>query len=250
MIGKMKNSNPKVTIVTVCYNAERDIESTLLSVLGQTYSNIEYIVVDGGSTDGTCDIIRRYSDRIDIFVSEPDHGVYDAMNKAAAKAGGEWLLFMNAGDVFFSMDTVSDTFDREISDETGFLFGDAIFVECDKRTLVKYGDLRVHSVMPACHQSIFCRTCILRDNPFNLKYKYAADYDFFYRLKCAGVKSQYLDMVISLYENSRGLSKENEIKVRKERFRCSNSLPLFIIKYSLFRLKGILTGLFKKDAMK
>ena len=242
---KMNSRTPKVTIVTVCYNAESDIESTLLSVLGQTYRNIEYIVVDGGSTDGTCDIIRNYSDRIDCFVSEPDRGVYDAMNKAAAMAKGEWILFMNSGDSFYSPNTVSDAFERDIDGDTGVLYGDTIYSERDRQTLVRHGDLRVHSVMPACHQSIFCRTRLLKENPFNLKYKYAADYDFFYRLKRANVRNQYMNMIVSVYDKSRGLSKENTNLVRKERYRCSNSLPLFFIKYSLFRLKGIIGGFIK-----
>ena len=231
---------PKVTIVTVCYNAERDIEATLLSVTGQTYTNIEYLIIDGGSTDHTCDIIQKYSERTDYFISEPDRGVYDAMNKAVAIAKGEWILFMNSGDTFFSNDTVSVVFDRIVDDDTGVIFGDTVFAEGDKHTIIRYGDMRTHSVMPSCHQSIFCRTCLLRKYPFNLKYKFASDYDLFYRLKCAGVRMLYIETVVAVYDASRGLSQENELIVRKERFRCSNSLPLFIIKYFWFRFKRII----------
>ena len=89
-----------ISVVTVCYNAADTIEKTMLSVLNQTYHDIEYIIIDGGSTDGTVEIIRKYADRIAYWVSEPDKGIYDAMNKGIKVATGEWINFMNAGDEF------------------------------------------------------------------------------------------------------------------------------------------------------
>lgn len=100
-------NNPKITVVTVCYNASATLEQTMLSVLNQTYPNIEYIVIDGGSTDGTVEIIKKYADRIAYWVSEPDKGIYDAMNKSIAKASGEYINFMNAGDSFHANDTIA-----------------------------------------------------------------------------------------------------------------------------------------------
>ena len=88
-------SGPKISIVTISYNAITEIEKTILSVINQTYTNIEYIIIDGGSTDGTVNIIKQYVDKISIWKSEPDHGVYDAMNKGIKLASGEWILFMN-----------------------------------------------------------------------------------------------------------------------------------------------------------
>src|SRR5579862_3140474 len=101
---------PKLSVITIVYNNVRDIERTMLSVLGQTYPGIEYIVVDGLSTDGTLDIIKKYSDRINTFVSEKDEGIYDAMNKGLALATGDYVLFMNSADEFYSTETVSDVF--------------------------------------------------------------------------------------------------------------------------------------------
>ena len=93
----MKN-NILISVVTVSYNAVATIEQTLLSVINQTYPNIEYIIIDGGSTDGTVDIIKKYADEIVYWISEPDKGIYDAMNKGIKKANGEWINFINAGD--------------------------------------------------------------------------------------------------------------------------------------------------------
>ena len=90
-----------ISIITVSYNAVKTIEDTINSVLNQTYPNIEYIIIDGGSTDGTLDVIKKYQDKITYWVSEPDKGIYDAMNKGALKATGVWLHFMNAGDTFY-----------------------------------------------------------------------------------------------------------------------------------------------------
>ena len=90
----------KVTVVTVVFNDAAHIESTMLSVIGQTYKNIEYIVIDGKSNDGTTDLIKRYSDKITKWISEPDKGIYDAMNKGLALATGDYVIFMNSGDKF------------------------------------------------------------------------------------------------------------------------------------------------------
>ena len=91
-------NNPKISIITVVYNGEEFLEETVLSVLNQSYKNIEYIIIDGGSTDGTVDIIKKYEDEIDYWVSEADKGIYDAMNKGIDVATGEWINFINAGD--------------------------------------------------------------------------------------------------------------------------------------------------------
>lgn len=91
----------KISVITVCYNCVSVIEQTIKSVLEQTYPNIEYIIIDGGSMDGTVDIIKKYSDTVTYWISEPDNGIYDAMNKGIDMATGDYLNFMNAGDTFF-----------------------------------------------------------------------------------------------------------------------------------------------------
>ncbi|RHJ54940.1 glycosyltransferase family 2 protein [Bacteroides sp. AM10-21B] len=114
----------KISVVTVCYNAADTIERTMLSVLNQTYHDIEYIIIDGGSTDGTVDIIRKYADKIAYWVSEPDKGIYDAMNKGIKVATGEWINFMNAGDIFCDKNVLTNIFSTGSVDEYSFLFSD------------------------------------------------------------------------------------------------------------------------------
>lgn len=114
----------KISIITVCYNAKDDIEKTVLSVIKQTYKDYEYIVIDGGSTDGTLDIINKYKDKISYSISEPDRGVYDAMNKALKEASGEWVNFMNAGDVFADDRVLEYIFEKEYGNDINFIYSD------------------------------------------------------------------------------------------------------------------------------
>ena len=119
---------PKISVVTVSYNAVTTIEETILSVVNQTYKNIEYIIIDGGSTDGTVDIIKKYADRIDYWVSEPDKGIYDAMNKGIVKSTGEWIHFLNAGDVYLNTHILEDCIRcfNEKKVKADVLYGDVI----------------------------------------------------------------------------------------------------------------------------
>lgn len=122
----------KISVVTVCYNAADTIERTMLSVLNQTYHDIEYIIIDGGSTDGTVDIIRKYADKIAYWASEPDKGIYDAMNKGIKVATGEWINFMNAGDIFCDKNVLTNIFSTGSVTEYSFLFSDYYVYEKGK----------------------------------------------------------------------------------------------------------------------
>lgn len=177
----------KVFVITVCRNAGALLEPTMLSVLEQTYENLQYIIVDGASTDGTVDVVKKYENRLTAWISEPDKGIYDAMNKGLRMAksllkDGEkaWVNFMNAGDRFSDNQAVEDVFAKNFTDDIKVIVGH--FNQCydDKKTLKKADDINyLPAWMPFCHQATFVRlvNCI-----FDTRYKIAADYNLFYNL--------------------------------------------------------------------
>lgn len=208
---------PLITVVTVVYNAIKEIEGTILSVLNQTYPNIEYIVIDGDSKDGTLDIIKNYSERIDLWISEPDKGIYDAMNKAIDKATGDWILFMNAGDYFYSRESVSDVF-TEKSDYNGFdvVYGDAEFRVKRFSYIVEAMEAAPDRFMPFSHQAAFTRTHLAKEYKFNTEYKIAADTDFFLRLIRNNYVFKHVSVVVCSYDAHQGVSVNNGGQKSKE----------------------------------
>jgi glycosyltransferase involved in cell wall biosynthesis len=99
-----------ISIITVVYNSVATIEETIVSVLNQSYRNVEYIIIDGGSNDGTVEVVEKYANQLAYFVSEPDSGLYDAMNKGITASSGEWLLFLNSGDSLFNKHVLTEVF--------------------------------------------------------------------------------------------------------------------------------------------
>jgi len=112
---------PLITVITVVLNGEKALEETIKSVISQTYPNVEYIIIDGGSTDGTLDIIKKYEDYIDYWVSEPDKGIYDAMNKGVDLTTGQWINFINAGDRFYDEDLIEEIFSKDLKKKCFYL---------------------------------------------------------------------------------------------------------------------------------
>lgn len=191
---------PLISIITVSYNAVRDIENTILSVLNQTYPNIEYIIIDGGSTDGTLDIIKKYQDKITYWVSEPDKGIYDAMNKGTLKATGEWLNFMNAGDTFYNEQVLENVFRDNNWENTDVIYGDVIYIYPNREDIRKAVPLkRINVGIPFCHQSVFVRTKLQQKYLFDTTYKICADYDFFYNLYKKGYSFKYKELIVAKY---------------------------------------------------
>lgn len=114
----------KISIVTICYNCKDDLEKTINSVIAQTYHEIEYVVVDGASTDGTIDVLQKYRPYLDVCISQKDNGIYDALNKGIRHCTGEWILCLNAGDELYDKNVLSDVFAKEIPNDISFLYSD------------------------------------------------------------------------------------------------------------------------------
>ena len=210
-------SNLKMSVVTVVKNDARGFEKTAQSVLVQDYSELEWIVIDGGSTDGTAGEIRKYENRISYWCSEPDLGPYDAMNKGLSKATGEWIIFMNAGDVFYANKTLTGIFNSSMND-ADLVFGDAI---ADYRTFKVYqkaGQPReLWKGMICRHQSLAIRTNLIKKMQFDLAFKYGADYAMVLQLFSHGSRFKYFPMPISVYE-SRGISNHNMFRSVRDHY--------------------------------
>ena len=197
-----------VTVVTVTYNAKNLLEKTINSVLNQTYDNIEYIIVDGGSIDGTVDIVRKYDGQISYWVSEADKGIYHAMNKAIDKASGEFINFMNAGDTFADRDSVSYIMEN-MDDHAELVYGDHI--RLNPRRICKAQDMsRWYLDIPFCHQTLFTKTELLKNTKFDSRFKIAADHNFIIKMYEEGRKFQYFERNLVIYAAG-GVSQEEPL---------------------------------------
>lgn len=188
--------SPLISIVTVVFNNVNSLEKTILSVINQSYNNIEYIIIDGGSTDGTIDIIKKYDDKIDYWISEPDKGLYYAMNKGLHLATGKWINFMNSGDSFFQNTTIEEIFSHQYKD--GVIYGDVLFsfdgsnnVYVEAKPLKKFW-----KGMQFVHQATFVSTEIMKKFPFDTKYKLIADYNSLYQIFLSNINFHYINLPV------------------------------------------------------
>ena len=237
----------KITIITVVFNDVSHIENTILSVINQDYPDLEYIVIDGASTDGTLAVINKYRKDINFIISEKDKGVYDAMNKGIALASGKWINFMNSGDSFFSADAISKAFSSYNDNGEGLIYGDFfMFNQRGKEdhhvtALAETTDKIV--VDPSFHQAIFARTSEMKAHPFDISYKLIADYAFLYDLYQRNPKRYYTHTTICNYDGS-GLSASTRTGLVKENVRFFLSRKEY--RKALFNLivliKRLITG--------
>lgn len=216
--------HPKFSIITVTYNAGAVLEDTIQSVITQTYRNVEYIIVDGGSKDHTLDIINRYREHIHTLVSEPDKGLYDAMNKGIRLATGDYLCFLNAGDELHEDDTlqlmVHSITGTELPD---VLYGETAIVDEEghflrMRRLSAPENLNWKSFkdgMLVCHQAFFPRRELAE--PYDLRYRFSADFDWCIRImkKSHTLHNTHLTLIDYLNE---GMTTRNHRASLHERF--------------------------------
>ena len=211
----------KITIVTVCYNAEETIKNTIESVLSQNYCNYEYIVIDGKSTDNTLTILTDYRKAfkekgIGYYISsEKDNGIYDAMNKGIEHSSGDWIIFMNADDSFYSSDVLTQVFDKDLANYD-VVYGDCMRNDGNGSYLLKANPVEtLPKQMPFMHQSVFVKRGLCLKYKFDLSYRLCADYNFFFTLYAEGYKFLQTDCIICNYSIS-GISGKALIKAQKE----------------------------------
>lgn len=213
---------PKLSVITIVYNNAAAIERTMLSVLNQSYKNIEYVVIDGASTDGTLQIIKKYENRLAKLISEKDKGIYDAMNKGLAQASGDYVLFMNSGDEIYELDTVEKVF--ATSPNADIYYGETEMYDENWNSLgrrrhqapetfnwrsFKYG-------MSISHQAIYVKRSLTE--PYDLQYKYSSDIDWSIKIakKASNIVNTHLYVAKYLVG---GMSKQKHRESLKERFK-------------------------------
>ncbi len=220
----MSEVKPLFSIITVTYNAASTLPPTIASVMEQTCDLYEMIVVDGASTDGTLDLLREYTNANLRWISEPDKGIYDAMNKGIAMAEGEYLIFLNAGDRFASSETLQLLADAAMDDDfPGIIYGQTDIVDSDGRVLGPR-HLRAPEVltldsfkdgMTVCHQAFVALRKIT--GFYNLDYRFSADYDWCIRCLQHSRRNHYVDETIIHYL-SEGMTTANMKASLRERF--------------------------------
>ena len=220
-----KGLEQMISIITITYNAERWLERTMLSVLAQTCTDYEYIIVDGGSKDGTIDIVKRLESLFEgrlSWKSEPDRGLYYAMNKGIARAHGDFLWFMNAGDEIYAPDTLAHILSNA-SKEVDIVYGKACIVNAEGVKVSEH-----HKVTPpdlqrkhflnglvVSHQAIIVRRSIAGE--YNTAYRICADYDWCVRAVTKSRRNVYLDEYVCKFLTE-GVSKIQRKRAWKERF--------------------------------
>ena len=223
----MNSILPTFSIITVTYNAGKVLEDTIQSVISQTYRNVEYIIVDGSSKDNTLEIIGKYSKHISKMVSEPDKGLYDAMNKGIRMATGDYLCFLNAGDKFHAKETlqrITETLkDKDLPD---VIYGETAIVDeggnfLHMRRLSTPERLNWKSFkqgMLVCHQAFLAKRELALKHPYDMQYRFSADFDWCIRImkeaKC--LHNTRLTLIDYLNE---GMTTRNHKASLKERFR-------------------------------
>ncbi|MBP5302476.1 MAG: glycosyltransferase [Bacteroidales bacterium] len=239
----------KYTIITICYNASATIERTLRSVTGQTWTDKEYIIVDGASKDSTLEIISRYRDNIDILVSEPDKGLYDAMNKGLKLATGDYVLFMNAGDRFHEDTTLEQIAAQvqKLDKLPGVIYGNTALTNMAGEI---YGMRRLsppehldwksfRNGMLVCHQAFYARRDIAE--PYDLRYRFSADVDWCIRVMKKADTLHNTHLIVADYlEDGSGVTIDNRKASLKERFdimRRHYGLPSTLLHHAWFAVR-------------
>jgi glycosyltransferase involved in cell wall biosynthesis len=237
---------PLITVVTVVLNDCKNLEETMLSVIEQSYKKIEYIVIDGGSVDGTVEIIKKYEHLLDYWVSEPDSGIYDAMNKGIDHSNGEWISFMNSGDRYINRSVLADIFVKDNWKSVDVLYGnhEVIYPSGRKRSVRAKAISEIWKGSRFCHQTTFVRNNFKNWN-FDKSFKVAADYNYFYNSFLSGKKFMYLDRCIASVRSG-GFSDVERLSTVLEWWIIVNKSPKVNIYYCLLVIFQIARSCFKR----
>jgi glycosyltransferase involved in cell wall biosynthesis len=217
----MPEANPAVSIITVSYNARDTIERTIAGVLDQTYPRIEYVLVDGASTDGTADIVRAYGSRVAAWVSEPDGGIADAMNKGLHMSSGELVLFLHADDYLRDDRAIASAVEAMAGTGADVYAFDILFGNAENPSRRRPRGFGWHMYFKTgiFHQAAFCRRSLFEKiGGFDTRFRIAMDYDFFLRAYRAGATLKRIPAAFSVMRDT-GVSSRRDWASLRERFR-------------------------------
>lgn len=228
---------PSISIITVTYNRLNGLRETFDSIISQTYKNIEYIVIDGGSKDGTVNFLQENDEAIAFWVSEKDAGIYDAMNKGSQLANGDWIIFMNSGDEFFSENTLTQV-SAYLNHSVDVVYGGFESILIDKyQTRVIQNKPRplsdIWCEIPTCHQSIFIRRKLQVQYSFDPSLTWCADHDLLVRAYADGYKFKEIPILIAKFDACGGDGRDL-LSYTKERWLISQRLASPIKRYKYF----------------
>jgi glycosyltransferase involved in cell wall biosynthesis len=213
----MTLNHPKITIITVVCNAAEELKKTITSISSQDYHPLEFILIDGGSTDGTVDVIKANAGKITWWVSEHDGGIYDAMNKGLHHATGEWVNFMNAGDTFATPDTVSRVMETDL-EGYGVVYGDSIAAYPHSQVFKQAGVPEdMVKGMVFCHQAAFIRRALIGEPGFDLAFPIGADFKIFFGLFTSGCRFKKLPYSVAVFDTT-GTSNLKMVQSAREHF--------------------------------
>ena len=209
----------KYSIITVNYNNKDGLRKTIESVIHQSFRDFEYIVIDGGSTDGSADVLKEYDAQIDYWVSEPDKGIYNAMNKGIAQAKGEYLNFMNSGDCFYSQEILEKV--AGYNDDTDFIVGRDYHyneeLQKGHASILPSRTTMIHFFVATLdHQSSFIRRELFDNSPYNESYRLVSDWIFYVeKIVGEGKQVKFIPDIVCRREEG-GLSEQQHERNRKE----------------------------------
>ena len=207
----------KLSIITINLNNREGLQRTIDSVVCQTFRDFEWIVIDGGSTDGSKELIEQYADHFAYWVSEPDKGIYNAMNKGIKVAKGEYLQFLNSGDWLYKNTTLSNCFSHDSTAD--ILYGDLFFCDgenMEKCCYPKQLSIRYFYNLSLGHPSSFIKRILLQEEPYDESLKIVSDWKFFLKQALRGKTFVHIDETVSCF-NTSGVSSQNEKLTEQER---------------------------------
>ena len=220
----------KLSIITINYNNKAGLQKTIDSVVAQTWRDFEWIIIDGGSTDGSKELIEQYQQHFAYWCSEPDKGVYNAMNKGIEKAKGEYMNFMNSGDIFYSKDTLEEVFARNTLN-ADMLYGDWVRIEKENNILMKAPNevsLDFFYTDNICHQAMFLKSSAMKQRGYDETFQIYADWARWMEMALDGLVFQYVPVTICCFDATEGLSNKltSNLDMEKERMRSMIPSPV------------------------